>query len=191
MADTKIERLEILRVEAEQLTLSPLYPHRQESNHLLVFGEGSPEARLMLVGAAPGKQDAVQGRPLAGPSGKILDSLLESICLRRRDVYITNIVKDYSPRRTPTMQEVEVYTPFLERQIEIIQPRVLAALGRFAGDFLMQYFDLNQTERPAEVQAHYGPVHVYPLSHPAVALYNRYQMDTMLNDFHQIAALLT
>lgn len=185
-----MERLEILRSEVENLTLSPLYRHRQENNLLPVFGEGSEDARLMFVSALTGKNEAEQGRPLVGPSGRILDMLLESIHLRRRDVYITTIVKDYVPGRAPNITEVELYAPILDRQIEIIQPGVLATLGRSAAEFLLRRFGLSETEKPAEVQTSYGPVHVFPLSHPALALYNRHLMEALLHDFRQMAVLL-
>jgi uracil-DNA glycosylase family 4 len=190
MAESKMERLEILRAEVKNLILSPLYPHRQALHLSPVFGEGSSDARLMFISAAPGKQDAEQGRPMVGPSGRILDSLLESIHLRRHDVYITNIVKDYSPGRAPSTQEIEMYAPFLEGEIDIIRPGVLAALGRSAAAFLLRRFGLDETERPAAAQTTYGTVHIVPLAHPAVALYNRAEMETMRAAFRQLAGLL-
>ena len=188
MTESKMAHLEILRAEVENFTLSPLYQQRQQNNHLSVFGEGCSDARLMFISAATGKSEAEYGRPLIGPSGRILDSLLESIRLRRRDVYITTIVKDYVAGRAPTAQEVELYAPFLDRQIEIIQPNVLATLGRSATEFLIKRLGVNGTGQPAETT--YGLVHVFPLPHPAVALYNRREMDTMLDSFRRLAALL-
>jgi uracil-DNA glycosylase family 4 len=188
MTESKMARLEILRAEVENFTLSPLYKQRQENNHLPVFGEGCSDARLMFISAATGKSEAEYGRPLVGPSGKILDSLLESIHLRRRDVYVTSIVKDYVPGRAPTAQEVDWYAPILDRQIEIIQPGVLATLDRSSTEFLMKRLGVTETEQPAETT--YGMVHVFPLPHPAVALYNRREMDNMLDTFRQLAALL-
>lgn len=188
MAESKMARLEILRAEVENFTLSPLYQQCQGNNHLPVFGEGSLDARLMFVSALTGKSEAEYGRPLVGPSGRILDSLLESIHLRRRDVYITSIVKDYVPGRAPTMREVDLYAPILDRQIEIIQPGVLVTLGHSATEFLTKRLGVNGTGLPAETT--YGLVHVFPLPHPAVALYNRREMDNMLASFRQLAALL-
>ncbi len=190
MAESKMEYLEILRSEIENLTFSPLYQHRQANGFSPVFGEGSLDARIMFISTAPGKKEAQEGRPLVGPSGRILDNLLESIHLRRRDVYITPIVKDYSPRHAPNNDEIDLYVPFLERQIDIIRPRVLAALGRSACEYLLRHFDLNSTEKPAAAQMRYGPVHIVPLNHPAVALYNRSEMENMLRDFRQLTTLL-
>lgn len=190
MAESKLERLEILRDEVKHLTHSPLYSHRHENDYLPVFGEGSPDARLMLIGTTPGKQDAQQGRPLAGASGRILDSLLESVNLCRRDIYITHIVKDYTPTGNPTPEIVELYAPFLEKQIDIIQPHVLAALGRLAEDFLLKHFGQAVTDQPAHVETTYGLVPVIPLLHPAVALYNRHEMANLLSAFRHIAERL-
>lgn len=188
MAESKMKRLEILRDEINNLTLSPLY--QPDSPYSLVFGEGSADAPVMFISTAPGKKEAEQGRPMVGPSGKILDSLLESINLRRSDVYITSIVKRYSPGHVPTEQEVALYAPFLDRQIDIIRPGVLAALGRTAASFLLRRFGVEQTEKPAEAQCAYGPICIFPLAHPAVALYNRHELDNLRHDFSRLGALL-
>lgn len=127
---------------------------------------------------------------MAGPSGRILDSLLDSIGLRRRDVYVTHIVKDYSPTGTWTPPIIELYAPFLERQLSIIQPHVLTTLGHFASRFLLKRFGLDDTGKTAALQMEYGPVHIFPLPHPAVALYNRHEMENLIAAFRQLAALL-
>lgn len=188
MTESKMVRLEILRAEMQDRLLLPLYQQCQERDHSPVFGEGSLDARLMFVSAATGKSEAEYGRPLVGPSGRILDSLLGSIHLRRSDVYITSIVKDYVPGRALTAQEIELYGPVLDRQIELIQPEVLATLGRSSTEFLMKRLGLTETEQAAETA--YGLVRIFPLPHPAVALYNRREMDNMLHSFRQLAALL-
>lgn len=189
MAESNMVRLETLRTEMQDRILVPLHQPHQESSYAPVFGEGSSEARLMFISAATGKSEAQYGRPLVGPSGRVLDNLLESINLRRHEVYITSIIKDYMPGRAPTAQEIELYGPVLDRQIEIIRPIVLATLGRLPTEFLMKRLDLTTTEQPAVTS--YGLVHVFPLPHPAVALYNRREMDTMLHSFRQLAALLS
>jgi uracil-DNA glycosylase family 4 len=175
MAESNMVRLETLRTEMQDRILVPLHQPHQESSYAPVFGEGSSEARLMFISAATGKSEAQYGRPLVGPSGRVLDNLLESINLRRHEV--------------PTAQEIELYGPVLDRQIEIIRPIVLATLGRLPTEFLMKRLGLTTTEQPAVTS--YGLVHVFPLPHPAVALYNRREMDTMLHSFRQLAALLS
>jgi uracil-DNA glycosylase family 4 len=109
-----------------------------------VIGEGSHFADIMFVGEAPGKNEAIQGRPFVGASGKFLNELLLGVGIKREDVYITNIVKDRPPEnRDPTPEEIEMYGPFLDRQIDIIQPKVIATLGRFSMVYIMKKFGLD------------------------------------------------
>jgi len=161
-----------------------------------VLGEGSLDAQIMLIGEAPGEREAKTGRPFVGASGRFLDELLASIGLKREDVYITNVVKDRPPEnRDPTPEEIALYTPLLAQQIEIIQPRVVATLGRFAMSYAMQLFNVpfNGTPKISELhgqvlegKASYGPVAVVPLFHPAVALYSTQRRDTLLEDFQAL-----
>jgi uracil-DNA glycosylase family 4 len=185
--------------QVEALEESPLYAYRVENNYHAVIGEGSLDAAIMFIGEAPGAQEAKTGRPFVGASGRVLDELLESIGLRREDVYITNVVKDRPPEnRDPRADEVALYAPFLGRQIEIIQPRVIATLGRFAMDFILARYELPQQGekisklhgKPLEIEAGYGPLTFVPLYHPAVALYNRNQRGTLEEDFATLAACL-
>ena len=120
------------------------------------------------------------------------DTLLQSIDLRRADVYITNVVKDRPPNnRPPSVAEVRIYTPFLQQQIELIQPRVIATLGRFAMEFIFGFLQMPEKGskisqmhgQRLHVQASYGAITVVPLYHPAVALYTASQRDTLAADF--------
>lgn len=192
MADRENE-IEAIEAQVRDLEASPLYGYRQENDYQPVIGEGSLHARVMFVGEAPGKQEAKTGRPFVGAAGKTLDKLLDSIGVEREDVYITNIVKDRPPdNRDPHREEIELYAPFLRRQIEIIQPTVIATLGRFAMDFMLDEFDLpEQGKRIGELhgvvlsaQAFYGEIAILPLYHPAAALYNDQLRDVMQEDFH-------
>jgi DNA polymerase len=181
-----------LAEEVDHLTDSPLYAYRQANHYHAVVGEGDPDASLMLIGEAPGEWEAKQGRPFVGASGRVLDALLSHIGLRRQDVYITNVVKDRPPKnRNPRVSEIRLYAPFLVRQMAIIEPRVVAPLGRFALAFVLNQLGL-PTEgqsitrlhgQPLAAQASYGPVTVVPLYHPAVALYNSEQLATLQHDF--------
>ena len=190
--EERFEKLKEIREELLHFQESPLYKYRIENKYFPVVGEGDHNARIMFVGEAPGKNEALTARPFCGKSGKILDDLLESIRLNRSDVYITNIVKDRpQENRDPTQQEIDLYAPFLNRQIEIIQPKVIATLGRFSMEYIMNKFGLYDKIRPiGEIhgmeflaQSDFGPIAVIPLYHPAVALYNGSQKETMLNDF--------
>lgn len=189
---TKEEQLEALADELENLRESPLYAYRVENGYRVVPGEGDPDAAILFIGEAPGASEAKQGRPFAGASGRVLDELLQGIGLKREEVYITNVVKDRPPdNRDPRAAEIEVYAPFLRRQIEIIEPQVIATLGRFAMAFVLDLFavpsggqkisDLHG--QPTGMQAPYGPITLVPLYHPAVALYNRDQRGTLEADF--------
>jgi DNA polymerase len=178
------------------LTESPLYAYRQENAYHAVIGEGSLDAKIMLIGEAPGEREAKTGRPFVGASGRLLDELLASIGLKREDIYITNVVKDRPPEnRDPTPEEIALYTPLLAQQIEIIQPRVIASLGRFAMTYVIDLFAVPTKQMPKisdlhgqvlKGQASYAAVAVVPLYHPAVALYSTQQKGTLLADFEAL-----
>jgi uracil-DNA glycosylase len=195
----RVAQLEQIAEEIRNLTISPLYPLRKEKGYLPVIGEGELSSGIMLIGEAPGEKEAKTGRPFVGASGRLLDELLDSIGAQRQDVYITNIVKDRPPEnRDPSPEEIRLYAPFLLRQIEIIQPRVILTLGRFAMDFILELFDLPEKGRkigelhgkPLTAQTTYGPVAVVPLYHPAVALYNVDRRETLMNDFKSVKQFL-
>lgn len=190
--EEKFERMKEIRNELLQLKESPLYQYRLENKFFPVVGEGSHVAKIMFIGEAPGKNEAQTARPFCGKSGKVLDDMLESINLNRSDVYITNIVKDRPPEnRDPNDEEIKVYGPFLDRQIDIIKPQVIATLGRYSMNYIMKKFGLeekidsigNLHGKEFPVTSNYGPVNIIPLYHPAVALYNGSNKETLLNDF--------
>jgi len=192
MDESKAARLDKLRKDVRSLEASPLYDYREENDYLPVVGEGDPDAEIMFIGEAPGREEAETGRPFVGNAGRVLDSLLESIGLDREHIYITNVVKDRPPgNRDPRVQEIGVYAPFLLHQIEIIKPDVIATLGRFAMDFILEQYDLpQQGKRIGELhgkllkaESPHGEVTVVPLYHPAAAFYNQDLEDTMEDDF--------
>jgi uracil-DNA glycosylase len=137
-----------------------------ESN--LVFGEGSPEAEILFIGEAPGFHENAQGRPFVGQAGKLLDAMITELGWRREDVYITNIVKRRPPEnRDPLPEEIEAYAPYLMKQVEIINPKIIATLGRFSMNFFLPETKISRDQ---------GKVFwwkdrlVVPLYHPAAAL---------------------
>ena len=104
-----------------------------------VIGEGNPDADIMFVGEAPGEQEDIQGKPFVGSAGKLLTKMLKAINLERKDVYITNIVKCRPPKnRDPEEDEISTCIPLLYKQIEIIKPKIICALGRIAGNSLLK-----------------------------------------------------
>jgi uracil-DNA glycosylase len=174
---------------------SPLYQVRINSRAFPVIGEGSADANIMFIGESPGRTEAEQGRPFCGPSGEILDDMLRSIDLKREDVYITNIVMDWpGQKREPTPAEIAFYTPFVDRLIEVIQPAVIATLGRFSMQYVLKKLDLPEKNRTItqlhgkliKTQMPYGDIHVVPLFHPAVVLYSASQKDLLKSDFQKL-----
>ena len=188
----KMKKLDKIKKELDIFDKTSLYKFRKENNFLPVLGEGSEKSEIMFVGEAPGKKEAQTGRPFCGASGKMLDSLLESVGLERGDVYITNIVNDRPPEnRDPSKEEIKLYSYFLDKQIKQIQPKIIATLGRFSMEYIMRHFGLEDKIEPIS-QAHgksfetnfsYGKVKIIPLYHPAVALYNGGMRETLKKDF--------
>lgn len=191
----------LLKIKEEVLNLkkSPLYKDRITNKMFPVIGEGSHEAQIMFVGEAPGKNEAATGKPFCGASGRVLTEMIESIGLKRQDVYITNVVKDRPPdNRDPLPEEITLYAPFLDRQIEILQPKIIATLGRYSMGYLMQKFGLAHELKTIsqihgkifEARASYGDVKIITLYHPAVALYQNSLKAEMFKDFQIIKASL-
>ncbi|MFH1393037.1 MAG: uracil-DNA glycosylase family protein [Patescibacteria group bacterium] len=200
--EDRTEQLRKIKDEIVEAKNSPLYDFRVKNNFLPVIGEGDHYAKIMFIGEAPGKNEALTGRPFCGAAGRILDELLQSINIERKDVYVTNIVKDRPPfNRDPLPEEIEFYAPFLMRQIEIIEPEIITTLGRFSMAYIMKKFEVD-TELSARggsafggksistihgktftTKISYGEVKIIPLYHPAVAIYNNNTKETLKKDF--------
>ena len=136
----------------------------------LVFGEGNIDCEVMFVGEAPGEQEDIQKRPFVGRGGQLLNKMIEKTGWKREDVYITNIVKRRPPdNRDPLPEEIEAYKPYLTRQVEIINPKIVATLGRFS----MNYFNPN-----LKISRDHGKIFrmngrlLVPFYHPAAILRN-------------------
>ena len=188
----KTEQMKKIKDEVLALTESPLYAYRTANKYFPVIGEGSHDAEIMFVGEAPGRNEAESGEPFCGAAGKVLDKLFLSVKIKREDVYITSIVKDRPPKnRDPLPEEIKIYGSFLDRQIDIIQPKIIATLGRYAMDYIMRKFALDSDIVPIS-KAHgkiyntktsYGPIKIAVLYHPSVALYGTIKMDQLKKDF--------
>lgn len=195
----KTDLLKNIRDRVWNLKESPLYEYRRKNKYYPVLGEGNHDAKIIFIGEAPGRNEAETGRPFCGAAGKILDDLLKSVNVARKDVYITNIVKDRPPEnRDPLPSEIELYAPFLEEQIDIIQPKVIATLGRFSMTFILEKFDvLEKTEsisklhgKVLDAKASFGQIKIIPLYHPAVAIYNAKSKDILIKDFQTLKNFL-
>lgn len=175
----KREELEKLKEEIAGDMSLPL----QESN--LVFGEGDPDAPVMFIGEAPGATENELKRPFVGRAGKLLDKLIESVGWKREQVYITNIVKRRPPEnRDPLPEEIAAYKPYLARQIAIINPKIIATLGRFS----MNYF-----APAAKITRDQGKVFrlgngqlLVPLLHPAAALRGTGMLESLTAAFKKL-----
>lgn len=198
MSDNRYVQMKAIRDEVVALTSSPLYEYRVKNGFLPVIGEGSHTAACMFVGEAPGRNEAKTGRPFCGAAGKILDELLASIHIERPNVYITNIVKDRPPEnRDPTPEEIAAYGPFLNRQIEIIKPKVIATLGRYSMQYVFDMFSMGTLGsistlhgKEFAAEAPHGPIRIVALYHPAAAIYNQHLKKTLLEDFNVLSNAL-
>jgi len=158
-----------------------------------VAGEGSLNPSVMFIGEAPGYNEDVQGRPFVGRAGTVFNELLKSIGLERKDVYITNIVKCRPPNnRDPFPEEIKACIPSLDRQIVIIRPGVIAALGRLALFHIFEKFGLKQEKisrvhgKIFNVTSLIGNLKIVPLYHPAIATYNPEMKGILFEDFKSI-----
>lgn len=153
-----------------------------------VPGEGNEQADILFIGEGPGKNEDLQGRPFVGQAGKLLDELIESIGLKREDVFITNVLKARPPgNRDPKPEEIDHSWPWLEEQIANIQPKLIVLLGRHAMDWFLP--DLKISKDHGRAKRFRGQAYL-PVYHPAAALYTGSLRQTLFDDFKQIPSLL-
>ena len=155
---------------------------------------GPTNARVMLVGEAPGRQEDLKGAPFVGRAGQFLDDLLESIGLARHQVYITNVVKSRpcigpppGRNRAPTAREIGACRPWLDEQIRIVQPQIIVAMGRIALEYFLPKKKISQAH--GQPLPHAGRT-VLPLFHPAVAYHQQALRETLREDFQVLGTLL-
>ena len=155
----------------------------------IVFGVGNPDADLMFVGEAPGADEDVQGEPFVGRAGQLLTKIIEAIGLAREDVYIANVIKCRPPgNRNPEPDEVDQCEPFLFRQIEIIKPKVIVALGKFAAQTLLRTLDPISRLRGRVYD--YRGAKLIPTFHPAYLLRNPSSKREVWEDMKVVRSLL-
>jgi DNA polymerase len=154
----------------------------------LVFGDGNIDAEIVFIGEAPGKNEDIQGIPFVGAAGKFLNEMLETIGMKREDIYITNIVKYRPPNnRDPLPQEKEAFLPYLQAQLDAIQPKMIITLGRHSMNCLLPNLQISQVH--GQPKRYKGRV-ILPLFHPAAALYNGAMRQTLIDDFALIPEIL-
>jgi DNA polymerase len=187
-----VERAAALRAHAEETAACTRCALAQGRTQV-VFGSGSPNAELMFVGEAPGFHEDQQGIPFVGQAGQLLDKLLGGIGMTRADVFVANVLKCRPPgNRDPLPDEIAACEPHLFRQIELIEPKLVATLGNFATKLL--------SGKPAGITKVHGyeqevtlgarTVLLYPIFHPAAALYTPSMLKVLEEDFSRIPALL-
>jgi len=210
ISQAKQQRLD--QIKAEIITAN-ICPDLAKTATNLVFGDGNPNAQIVFIGEAPGKNEDLKGIPFVGAAGKFLDEMLAMIGLERKDIYITNIVKYRPPNnRDPLPAEKAAFLPYLQQQIEVIRPKVVITLGRHSMNCFLpglyiskihgqpkririnmkQAADaLSAGDKQASPESKQGePIVILPLFHPAAALYNGAMRQTLIDDFAQIPQIM-
>jgi len=188
-----MEDLEKIRQEILKCKKCDLY--KTKTNY--VPGSGNPRARLVFVGEAPGREEDLQGEPFVGSAGKLLTEMIESIGLKRSDVFICNVLKCRPPNnRDPTENEIRACGDYLRRQLEAIRPDLIVCLGRFAANFVFNLFGLKFTSitkvrgREFKVNRWGKEVRIFPIYHPAAILYRPQLREEYEEEFRRIKEML-
>ncbi len=182
------EQLKKIKDDVLKCQKCPLF----ETRKFPVIGQGNHQAKIVFIGEAPGASENLTGVPFCGAAGKILDELLESVGIKRGDVYIANILKCRPPgNRNPEKKEIEACTPYLEKQIEIINPKVICALGNFSTGFILEKYGLkDQIQGISKIHGNIfdpvdksGDLKIISFYHPAAAAYNSNMKEILKKDF--------
>lgn len=191
------KQAELDQIAAEIISKN-ICPDLAETAKQLVMGGGNPDADIVLIGEAPGKKEDETGQPFVGAAGRFLDEMLASVDLARSDIYITNIVKYRPPNnRDPSPVEKQAFWPYLARQLEIIDPKVIVTLGRHSMEFFLPEAKISQVHGHAvrkKVKFTDDSEHdwlIMPLYHPAAALYNGSMRPVLLDDFAGLVSLIS
>ncbi len=186
--DQKKEALKNLKAEMEADKSLPL---RDQATQL-VFGEGNPDTKIYFLGEAPGFYEDREGRPFIGQAGKLLSQLIESIGFKREDVYISNVVRFRPPEnRDPEPEELATFAPYVDREIEIIDPKLFVTLGRFSMGKFLPGAKISQVHGKIQrVRWRGKEITVVPMYHPAAALRNGAVMQQLKEDFKVIPQAL-
>ena len=188
------ERREELKAVYRQASVCTRCPQLAATRQTVVFGAGNADADLMFVGEAPGANEDKQGLPFVGQAGRLLDTLLGEIGLTRGDVFVANVLKCRPPgNRDPLPQEIDNCQDYLFRQLELIEPKVICTLGNFSTKLLRAdpATGITRLHGREEIRR-IGPrrVRLYPIYHPAAALYTPKMLEILREDFHRLPALL-
>lgn len=172
--------LEHLKTQVAQCTKCPLAEGRTH----VVFGEGNPDAEILFIGEAPGKDEDVQGRPFVGRSGKLLDQMMAEVGLARQDVFIGNVIKCRPPdNRDPKDEEMDTCEPWLKEQLQLLEPKVIITLGRFAAQRLLgEKISIMKSRGRFFL---YEGIKLMPMLHPAAVLRNMNLLQDSVGDLRK------
>ena len=190
------KRIRLAELAAEIVTKN-ICPELADQATQLVPGDGNPNADIVIIGEAPGKKEDLEGRPFVGAAGRFLNDMLAQAGMDRSDVFITNIVKYRPPNnRDPKPAEKKAFWPYLLRQLEIIDPKVVITLGRHSMEYFIPEGKISEIHGHAlreKVKYHDGREHewlIVPLYHPAAALYNGGLRQTLIDDFLRVPEII-
>jgi DNA polymerase len=165
---------------AEEIVAKDICPDLKAQATQLVMGDGDPNADIVFIGEAPGKNEDLQGKPFVGAAGKFLNEMLAQAGMERSDVYITNIVKYRPPNnRDPSLEEKAAFLPYLLKQLQIIRPKVVITLGRHSMEYFLPDMKIGDEK-----------LIIMPLFHPAAALYNGGLRQTLIDDFLKVPKVI-
>lgn len=187
-----MSRQDDLQVIADDITKDNVCPELRDGATQLVFADGNADADIVFIGEAPGKKEDETGVPFVGAAGKFLAEMLETIGLKREDVYITNIVKYRPPNnRDPSPEEKKAFWLYLVRQLNVIKPKLVVTLGRHSMEYFLPGKKIGAVHgMTAEITFGDRKQTILPLYHPAAALYNGGLRKTLIDDFSRIPTIL-
>lgn len=188
---TKEEKTKELTQLKEKMKIDRSLPLRSGATNL-VFGEGNPDAKLVCLGEGPGYWEDQKARPFVGNAGLLLNKLLESVGIKREEVFITNVVCFRPPNnRDPEQSEIDAFQPYIDKMIEIIKPKVVLTLGRFSmGKFIPGARITSIHGKPHEINFNGRKILVIPMYHPAAALRRADIMEQIKADFGKLPKIL-
>lgn len=177
---------------AQEIIDKNICPELAEQATQLVMGDGNPNAEIVFIGEAPGKNEDLQGKPFVGAAGKFLNTMLEQAGMDRSDVYITNIVKYRPPNnRDPLPEEKAAFLPYLLKQLQIINPKVVITLGRHSMEYFLPGMKIGEVHgHPKRIAFGDHKIVIMPLFHPAAALYNGGLRQTLIDDFLKVPEVI-
>lgn len=187
-----MSKQQLLEMVATDILTRDVCPELRAQATQLVVGSGNPDASIVFIGEAPGKNEDEQGLPFVGAAGKFLDEMLAAAGMKREDIYITNIVKYRPPNnRDPLPEEKKAFWPYLLKQLQIIEPKVVVTLGRHSMEYFLPGMYISQIHgQPKRIQFGDHKLVIVPLYHPAAALYNGSLRQTLIDDFCRMPEII-